>query len=238
MSLTLPPSNNLYRKIATTLSLPRQNQYTLALENEFKDHAFSETRGPLKKGLWRKEVFGVSENHPMDLEIGTGIGKHFTHYCAQNPDRCLVGIEIKYKPLIQTIRRTLHQGSRNCAMVRFHAFNIQELFGEGEIDKLIIHFPDPWTSPRKPKNRVMRREMLERFFRLQRSNSVLEFKTDSKEYFEWALEEIQSSPYVLEMHTFDLHNSEMKEKNFITTFEQIFLNKGQPIYYFRLRKTA
>lgn len=216
--------------------MPKQNQYTLALQNEFKDHAFSEERGPLNKGKWRSDVFKVSADHPMDLEIGTGIGRHFTHYCRTNPSRCLVGIEIKYKPLIQSIRRTLGEGSRNGAMVRFHAFNIQELFADGEIDNMIIHFPDPWTSPRKPKNRVMRREMLDKFFQLQKPNSILEFKTDSLEYFEWALEEVKESKYKLEFVTFDLHQSEIKERNFITTFEQIFLNKGQPIYYLRLSK--
>jgi tRNA (guanine-N7-)-methyltransferase len=226
----------LYRKIARTSTLPKQNQYTLALENEFKDFAFSEERGPLNRGQWRDKVFKVAGDHPMDLEIGTGIGRHFTHYCGKNPDRCLVGVEIKYKPLIQAIRRTREQHSVNGVMVRFHAFNIQELFAEQEIDNIIIHFPDPWTSPRKPKNRVMRNEMLEKFFVLQKPNSVLEFKTDSKEYFEWALEEVKQSQYKLEFATFDLHLSEMKEKNFVTTFEQIFLNKGQPIFYLRLRK--
>ena len=208
----------------------------MALQNEFKDHAFSEARGPLNKGKWRSEVFKVDANHPMDLEIGTGIGRHFTHYCKTNPNRCLVGVEIKYKPLIQSIRRTLGEGCQNGAMVRFHAFNIEELFAEGEVNNLIIHFPDPWTSPRKPKNRVMRREMLEKFFQLQKENSMFEFKTDSLEYFEWALEEVKSSSYKLEFVTFDLHQSEVKERNFVTTFEQIFLNKGQPIYYLRLTK--
>lgn len=226
----------MYRKIARTSSLPKQNQYTLALENEFKDFAFSEERGPLNRGVWRAKVFGVADEHPMDLEIGTGIGRHFTHYCGTNPERCLIGVEIKYKPLIQSIRRTREQGSVNGAMVRFHAFNIQELFAENEIDNLIIHFPDPWTSPRKPKNRVMRKEMLEKFYLLQKPNSVLEFKTDSREYFEWALEELKESRYKLAFVTFDLHQSEIKETNFVTTFEQIFLNKGQPIFYLRLRK--
>ncbi|MFN7904092.1 MAG: tRNA (guanosine(46)-N7)-methyltransferase TrmB [Pseudobdellovibrionaceae bacterium] len=215
--------------------MPQQNRYTLALENEFKDHAFSEVRGPLNKGKWRSQVFKVDENHPLDLEIGTGIGRHFTNYCEKNPDRCLIGIEVKYKPLIQAIRRTLENGSRNGVMVRFHAFNIEELFAENEIDRLIVHFPDPWTSPRKPKNRVMRKEMLDKFHNLQKQNSVFEFKTDSKEYFDWALEEVKGSKYNLEFVTDDLHNSEIKETNFITTFEQIFLKKGQPIFYFRLR---
>lgn len=224
------------RQICLTKNLPKQNQYTLALENEFSAYAFSEERAPSHKGQWREKVFSADGSTTLDLEIGTGIGKHFSHYVKSNPDRLVLGIEIKYKPLIQTIRKTLLQGSKNAAVIRYHAFNIEELFAENELDKIIIHFPDPWTSPRKPKNRVMRREMLNLFYRLQKASSVIEFKTDSLEYFEWALEEVPHSKYKLEFATRDLHQSERKDQNFVTTFESIFLKKGQPIYAFWLSK--
>ena len=37
-------------KINLTRTLPKQNAYTLALDNEFKDFAFNEERAPLNKG--------------------------------------------------------------------------------------------------------------------------------------------------------------------------------------------
>ncbi|MGK3947075.1 hypothetical protein ABK046_52985, partial [Streptomyces caeruleatus] len=76
-------------------------------DNEFKDFAFNEERCVFNKGLWRSDVFKVSETHPMDVEIGTGAGHHFAYRAALNPERLLVGLELKYKPLIQTIRRAL-----------------------------------------------------------------------------------------------------------------------------------
>lgn len=210
----------------------------MALEGEFSHVAFSEERAPTRKGLWRREVFQVSEHHPMDLEIGTGNGAHFSHRALRVPDRCIVGLELKYKPLIQGIRRAVRGGARNAAICRFHAFNISELFEANEVDNIYIHFPDPWTSPKKPKNRVVNRDLLAVLYDLQRPGSFLEFKTDSREMFLWALEEISASPYEVVHQTLNLHQSELAEGNFVTFFESLFVKDGIEINYIKLRKRS
>ena len=92
------------RLINKTTALPHQNEYTLALEGDLKAVAFSEVRAPQNKGVWREKVFNCAAQTPLDLEIGTGTGTYFAHHAAQYPDRKILGIELKYKPLIQTIR--------------------------------------------------------------------------------------------------------------------------------------
>ena len=154
------------------------------------------------------------------------------------PERCLVGLELKYKPLSQAIGRAVRGGAKNAAMCRFHAFNIEELFSAGEINDIFIHFPDPWTSPKKPKNRVVNRALLQILHRLQRPGSMIEFKTDSREMFLWALEEIAESPYEIERQTLNLHQSEWVSENFMTFFESLFVKDGIEINYVRLRRKA
>lgn len=221
--------------INRTSTLPKPTEYSLALENEFKHVAFSEERAPANKGLWRKNL-GWSEETPLDVEIGTGNGLFFSHYASQNPKRSLVGLELKYKPLIQTIRRAQKAGCKNAAITRFHAFNLDQVFESQEINNVFIHFPDPWTSPKKPKNRLTNAWFLTMIHGLQRPGSHLNFKTDSREMFEWSLEEIKNTPYKVEFQTFDLHNSEWASKNFITGFEKIFLQQGIQINFIRLFK--
>jgi tRNA (guanine-N7-)-methyltransferase len=224
------------REINVTRSLPRPNAYTQALEGEFSHVAFSEERAPLNKGRWRAEVFKDSEDCAMDLEIGTGNGFFFAHRAMTFPQRKLLGIELKYKPLVQSIRRALKAGSTNVAICRYHAFNLAELFEVGELNDVFIHFPDPWTSPKKPKNRIVNRFHLGLLYSLQRPGSILEFKTDSREYFLWALEEINASPYQVEFQTLNLHQSEKASVNFMTAFEKIFTRQGLEINYILLRK--
>jgi tRNA (guanine-N7-)-methyltransferase len=221
-------------RINLTRTLPRPNQYTLALDGEFRNHAFNEERTPLNKGKW-SSVFSNS-SAPIDLEIGTGAGYFFQHRALKHPERNLVGIEIKYKPLIQTIRRTLFAGAKNAAISRFHAFDLDSMFEAEEINNVFVHFPDPWVSPKKPKNRFVQLRNLEILYDLQKPGSFLEFKTDSLVYFEWALEEIKKSRYKTEFLTFDLHQSEKVSDNFITAFEKIFIKQGIKINYILLRK--
>jgi len=221
-------------RINITRTLPKQNDYTLALDGEFSHIAFNEERAPHNKGKWRSEIFKVSEGMPMDVEIGTGAGTHFAHYANNYPQRLVVGLELKYKPLIQSIRRAAKGGSTNAAMARYHAFNIDELFAAGEINNVFIHFPDPWTSPKKPKNRVVNTRILDWLYEMQRPGSYVDFKTDSRVYFLWALEEIKQSRYKVVHQTLNLHASEYKEQNFMTTFEKIFVSQGVEINYIRL----
>lgn len=225
-------------RINITRTLPKPNAYTIALDNEFKDYAFNEERAPLNKGLWRSQVFKCNDEKPVDVEIGTGAGMHFAYYATKHPNRCLVGLEIKYKPLIQSIRRAHLGGLRNSAICRHHAFDIDQLFEKNEINNLFIHFPDPWVTPRKPKNRVVNRNILGQIYEMQRPGSFLEFKTDSREYFLWALDEIKESPYKVEFQTLDLYKDGGKhlEENYQTTFEKIFIRQKIEINFIRLIK--
>lgn len=225
-------------KINLTRTLPRPNAYTIALDNEFKDFAFNEERAPLNKGKWRDQVFHTITTSEMDLEVGTGSGMHFAFHANSNPNRFLVGLELKYKPLIQTIRRARAKGLKNSAICRYHAFNIDLLFDQDEVNNVYIHFPDPWVTPRKPKNRVVNREILNTLYEMQRPGSFLEFKTDSREYFLWSLDEIKETKYKIEFQTLNLYGEETsyKAQNFQTSFEKIFAQQGIEINYIKLLK--
>jgi len=225
-------------RINITRTLPKPNAYTLALDNEYREFAFNEERTPLNKGKWRSDVFKTDDSHPMDVEIGTGAGMHFAHHAMKYPERLLVGMELKYKPLIQSIRRARTTGLKNSAICRYHAFNLDLVFDKNEINNMYIHFPDPWVTPRKPKNRVVNRNILNWIYDMQRPGSFLEFKTDSREYFLWALDEIKETKYKVEFETLNLYatDSVYKDQNFQTTFEKIFVKQGIEINYIKLVK--
>ena len=225
-------------QINLTRLLPKQNAYTLALDNQYRDYAFNEERAPLNKGKWRSDVFKCNESVPLDVEIGTGAGMHFAHYANKNLDRRVVGLELKYKPLIQSIRRAQALGAKNSAICRYHAFNLDLLFAPQEVNNVFIHFPDPWVTPRKPKNRVVNRRILGWIYEMQRPGSFLEFKTDSREYFLWALDEIKETPYKIEFQTLNLYaeGGPYFASNFQTSFEKIFVKQGIEINYIKLIK--
>jgi tRNA (guanine-N7-)-methyltransferase len=230
----LKQSVRLPQRMPLTRNLRRPTEYVQMLNGEFSKWAFNEERAPLLKGKWREQVFEVPATHGLDLEIGTGSGNHFAHLAAKNPDRSLVGIELKFKPLIQSIRRAVRAGSVNARILRYDASLLEHLFAAGELNNVYIHHPDPWPKKRSWKHRLIQDLFLESLFGLMQPGSYVEFKTDSRDYFDWSVEHFKRSKFDLTRVTWNLHQSEWKDENFVTQFEDLFLKQGLPIHYARL----
>lgn len=223
-------------KVSRTKSIPKPNAYIDALYGDYGSVCLDEELAPQQKGKWHSSVFTADSTQPLDVEIGTGNGTHFSHRATQHPERLLLGIELKYKPLIQSIRRAMNAGCKNARAARYNAVLVHELFDPGEINDVFIHFPDPWSKSRQHKHRLVQTDFLNRLWEAQRPQSTVELKTDSREYFEWALDKISSSKYNLVAHSFDLHSSIYSATNFRTQFENLFLRDGLPIHYALLKR--
>ena len=137
------------------------NPYVEMMYKDFSQWAFDESAVQYR-GRWRSDIFSKEEQTPLDLEIGTGNGFHFANYTKANHDRSVVGLELKYKPLVQSIRRSLNQGAKNSRMIRFSAESIDELFETEELDNVFINFQDHWPKKRHNKNRIIKNMFLEK----------------------------------------------------------------------------
>jgi tRNA (guanine-N7-)-methyltransferase len=236
-ALSDSPRHRLPR-MPLTRNLRRPTEYVRQLNGEFSDWAYNEERAAELLGRWRSEVFKVEADMPIDVEIGTGNGYHFAHLAEINPSRRLVGIELKFKPLIQSIRRALRTGASNARIIRYDASRVVDVFAPGEIDNVYIHHPDPWLKKRQWKHRLIQDEFLADLHTLMRPGSFVDFKTDSADYFAWALDKFKASRFHLSRETWDLHGSEWQAENFVTQFEKIFLAQGQSIHYARLLRQS
>lgn len=224
-------------KLTRTQDLPAPNEYAQMLLGEYSHKAFDQDKAVTYKGKWRSSIFKQDDRYPVDVEIGTGNGYFFAHRSSANLDRGLVGFEVKYKPLIQTIRRALKSGAEeNAYICRYNAGEIKDIFEKNEINDVFIHHPDPWPRKKHWKHRLIQKDFLNDLYELMRPGSSVEFKTDSLDYFDWAEPLFRDSKFAMEFTTRDLHHSEKASENFITHFEKIFLAKGQPIYYLRCKK--
>jgi tRNA (guanine-N7-)-methyltransferase len=223
-------------RVSRTKTIPDPNLYVKAIYGEFAAWTYDEERTPEFKGRWREEAFSSDQARALDLEIGTGNGLHFAHLAATNPERLLLGIELRYKPLIQSIRRVIKNGGHNARAARYNAYLLPEIFTPGELNDVYIFFPDPWEKNRQHKHRLIQDEFLVRMFEVQRPGSRLFFKTDSQDYFAWSMERFERSPYRLAAHSYDLHSSEHVHSNFVTQFERIFINQGLKIGFAQLAR--
>jgi tRNA (guanine-N7-)-methyltransferase len=222
-------------RLVETKTLPKPTAYVVALTGQFSEWAYDEVRAKEHRGSWRA-TYGKSASEPLDLEIGTGNGYFFAHRAVSAPDRSLIGMEVKYKPLIQSIRRARNDGAENARIVRYDASCLEDIFATEELNHVFIHHPDPWPRQRDWKHRLIQDEFLKILWSLMRPGSFINFKTDSEDYYDWALPIFEKSQFKKLRATRDLHKSEWAKDNFITHFESLFLQKGQPIFYCRFEK--
>lgn len=179
-------------------------------------------------GTW-KEIFG--NRNPIHIEIGMGKGKFIHTMAMGHPDINYVGIEKYSSVLLRAIQKMEREELSNLKFLRMDAENIDRVFGLEEVDRIYLNFSDPWPKDRHAKRRLPSREFLARYDKILKKDGHLEFKTDNKELFEFALEELEPAGWKAQVITYDLHNDiVLMKENVMTEYEEKFSALGNPIY--------
>jgi len=179
-------------------------------------------------GRWG-EIF--ENSNPIHIEIGMGKGK-FIHTMAKlHPEINYVGIEKYSSVLLRAIQKMEEDELPNLKFLRMDAEDIEKVFGKEEVAQIYLNFSDPWPKDRHAKRRLPSREFLARYDRILRKGSRLEFKTDNRPLFDFAVEELEPAGWNAEVITYDLHADEkLMEGNVMTEYEEKFSSMGNPIY--------
>lgn len=178
-------------------------------------------------GTW-KDIFG--NGHPIHVEIGMGKGKFIHTMAMGHPDVNYVGIEKYSSVLLRAIQKMEREELPNLKFLRMDAENVDKVFGPGEVDRIYLNFSDPWPKDRHAKRRLPSREFLARYDRILTKDGQLEFKTDNRALFDFALEELEPAGWKAQVVTFDLHgDAALMEGNIMTEYEEKFSALGNPI---------
>ena len=180
------------------------------------------------RGKW-KEVFG--SDNPIRIEIGMGKGRFIMDLARSHTDINYVGIEKYSSVLLRGIQKLEAEPLTNLYFIRMEAEEITSVFAPGEVDRIYLNFSDPWPKDRHAKRRLPSREFLHRYDEILKKDGVIEFKTDNRELFRFALDELEPAGWHLEQMTEDLHrDAEMMRDNVMTEYEERFSSMGNPIY--------
>ena len=186
------------------------------------------------KGHWREKF---KDTDTLHLEIGTGKGKFINQLAVRHPEIGYIGIEKYSSVLIRALDKLGESGAENLLFIRGDAELVCEFFEEGEIDRIYLNFSDPWPKDRHAKRRLPSKEFLRRFYVILSDEGTIEFKTDNRELFDFAVEEVDAGGFEIVQITYDLHNDAvMNEGNIMTEYEERFSAKGNPICKYILRK--
>ena len=180
-----------------------------------------------KKGRW-KEVFG--NDRPIQIEIGMGKGKFLHTLAKENPDINYIGIEKYSSLLLRAIQKMEEDELSNLKFIRMDAEEITDVFATGEVDRIYLNFSDPWPKDRHAKRRLPSRQFLKRYDEILKKDGRIEFKTDNRDLFDFAVEELPEAGFCAEVLTYDLHADEkLMEGNIMTEYEEKFSAVGNPI---------
>ncbi len=178
-------------------------------------------------GKW-SDIFG--NNQPIRIEIGMGKGKFIHTMAKEHPEINYIGIEKYSSVLLRAIQKMETEELPNLKFIRMDAEDIAKVFGAGEVDRIYLNFSDPWPKDRHAKRRLPSKEFLARYDVILKKDGILEFKTDNRDLFDFAVEELEPAGWKAQVITYDLHSDEgLMEGNVMTEYEEKFSSMGNPI---------
>ncbi|WP_101772911.1 tRNA (guanosine(46)-N7)-methyltransferase TrmB [Peptostreptococcus faecalis] len=177
------------------------------------------------RGSWNK-VF--KNENPIYLEVGSGRGQFITTLAQLNPDINFIALEIKEEVLLRALEKAIDKNLNNIIFLWGSVEMLDLYFDDRELSRIYINFCDPWPKKRNAKKRLTHGNFLE-LYRLKLADGEIHFKTDSKELFEFSLNQFSENDWKLKNITLDLENSDFKE-NVETEYEEKFRKLGKPIY--------
>lgn len=179
------------------------------------------------KGGW-KALF--ANDNPIHIEIGMGKGKFIYEMAKLHPDVNYIGIEKYSSVLLRAVQKMEEEPVLNLKFIRMDAEDIMDVFAEDEVDKIYLNFSDPWPKDRHAKRRLPSKEFLARYDKFLVKDGFLEFKTDNRGLFDFALEQLPEAGWKAKKMTYDLHHDEeMVQGNVMTEYEEKFSSMGNLI---------
>jgi tRNA (guanine-N7-)-methyltransferase len=166
------------------------------------------------------------------------MGNFFWKIALENPNKNLIGMEIRYKRLYQSADKARKWKNNNFVLLKDFGQNIDKIFSSWEIAESYIFFPDPWSNKeRQRKHRLLQEDFLQKLYDITQIWGKLFFKTDHREYFESTKKIVEEQNlWNIGAWTYNYENSEIFDMKNITEFEALYRGTKTDIHYIELLK--
>jgi tRNA (guanine-N7-)-methyltransferase len=180
-------------------------------------------------------IFG--NDHPVELEIGSGKGLFLASAGAGRPGHNFLGIELSRKYARLAAERVIKRGLANVRVWPGDACTVlTRQIPDAGVRAVHVYFPDPWWKQRHKKRRVFTETLVAAIVRSLEPNGELHVATDVEEYFDVIRSLIDAEPRLGAMPPPPVREPE-HNLDYLTNFERKFRLEGRPIFRARSRKT-
>ncbi|RAX53182.1 tRNA (guanosine(46)-N7)-methyltransferase TrmB [Helicobacter sp. 16-1353] len=164
----------------------------------------------------------LESTNNLSIEIGFGSGRHILNLAKNNPNSIFLGIEI-YRPAIEQVLNQIDiLGLKNLFVMNADCRNLFEILPSNAIDSIYLHFPIPWDK--NPQKRVFSKIFLDECCRILKKYGFLELRTDSKEYFLYALD------IAKKYQNIQIESNLNTQATIISKYEARWINQNKDIF--------
>ena len=165
---------------------------------------------------------------PLILEVGCHQGQTLVHMAQSFPGYKFLGIDITFKRIVGTGEKIARLGLNNAFCALANAQKVSVLFAPGELDGVVVFFPDPWIKKaRQSKNRLFNGSFVQEIKKALRPGGFVWFKTDQKIYAEEVFQVLVDAGFAVDPQV--VYPPTMG-RDFSSTFEKRFQEQNLPTY--------
>lgn len=190
-------------------------------------HNLNNTKQPKNISTYFKNIDWVLESDLLNntkkliVEIGFGSGRHILDMAKIRRDCIFIGLEI-YRPAIEQVLNQINiLGLENLFIMNVDCRILFDILPSNILDEIYLHFPVPWDK--NQNRRVISKEFFIQIKRLLKCGGYFELRTDSKEYYCYALE-------IYPHNDFEIGIKINETKSIISKYEQRWLRQNKDIY--------
>lgn len=133
---------------------------------------------------------------PLAVEIGFGNGEFLAQVSEEQPDWNWVGFETSLTCVTKAGRKLARAGSEHvCLALADGRFALRELFPDGKVDRVFVHFPCPWPKRSHSERRVMDEDFAGTLATVLAPGGRFELTTDVLVYAEDAAEDLRTAGF-------------------------------------------
>ncbi|MBN1816141.1 MAG: tRNA (guanosine(46)-N7)-methyltransferase TrmB [Sedimentisphaerales bacterium] len=168
---------------------------------------------------------------PVHVEIGSGKGTFLLHQARHNPESDFLGVEWANAYYRSAVDRFGRWGLSNVRMVRTEASVwVRNWLPDASVDGFHIYFPDPWPKKKHRKRRFFQGANLVELERILKPAGGIQFVTDSEDYFQQALRELEKECRQLKPTAFVPAAAAGQGEWVGTNYERKYRRENRPLY--------
>jgi tRNA (guanine-N7-)-methyltransferase len=176
---------------------------------------------------WRV-IFG--NDHPVEVEIGSGKGLFLANAASANPNHNFFGIELAKKYARKGAERVAKRELRNVRVLPDDALLFMAKYvPPASLRAVHVYFPDPWWKTRHRKRRVFGEPLVLDIERTLETGGELHVATDVSDYFV-VIEALMATHPRFDRQPEPQPTVPEHEHDYLTNFERKYRIEGRPIY--------